>query len=70
MDASYRVGMDLFNLLERLSPTDRLRLLAFDAEFRRGPRALVSALWAGVDALEGTVSPIEEPWLRGAQPSR
>ncbi len=37
--------------LGRLSPADRLQLLAFDAEFRRLPRPLLDALWAGVDAL-------------------
>jgi len=39
--------------LARLSPTDRLRLLLFDAELRRLPRPFLDALWAGVDALEG-----------------
>jgi hypothetical protein len=27
-------------------------LLAFDCELRRVPRLVISALWAGVDALE------------------
>ena len=41
-----------YDWLARLSPADRLRLLIFDAELRRVPRPLISALWAGLDALE------------------
>ena len=40
------------DLLDRLSPADRLQLLPFDAKLRRLPRLLIAALWAGVDALE------------------
>jgi hypothetical protein len=37
----------------RLSPADRLELVvAFDLELRRAPRALIDAVWAGVDALK------------------
>jgi hypothetical protein len=38
----------------RLSAADRLRLLALDAELRHVPRPLIDAIWAGVDALEGS----------------
>jgi hypothetical protein len=40
------------DLLDRLSPADRLQLLAFDAELRRLPRPFIEALWAGVDAVQ------------------
>jgi hypothetical protein len=42
----------MFDLLLRLSPADRLELLAFDAELRRLPRPLIEAIWAGVDAVK------------------
>jgi hypothetical protein len=35
----------------KLPPADRLELIAFDVEFRRAPRALIAAVWAGRDAL-------------------
>jgi len=47
----------MLQLLDRLSPADRLRLLTFDAELRRLPRPLVNALWAGVDALKRPAAP-------------
>jgi hypothetical protein len=33
------------------SASERLELIAFDLELRRVPRALIEAIWAGVDAL-------------------
>jgi hypothetical protein len=47
----YPVGMSS-EWLARLSPADRLRLLAFDCELRRLLRPLISALWEALDALE------------------
>ena len=35
-----------------LSPADRPRLLALDAQLRRLPRPVVDTLWAAVDSLE------------------
>jgi hypothetical protein len=34
-----------------LSPRERFELVAFDLELRRAPRALIAAVWEGVDAL-------------------
>jgi hypothetical protein len=42
----------MLDLINRMSPRDRLHLLEFDAELRRQPRPLIAALWAGVDAVE------------------
>ena len=41
----------MLDLLDRLSPADRLQLLAFDAELRGLPRPFIAAIWAGVDAV-------------------
>jgi hypothetical protein len=37
--------------LWRLTPVERLELVAFDLELRWGPRALIAAVWLAVDTL-------------------
>jgi hypothetical protein len=47
----------------RLPLVDRLELVALDLELRRAPRALIEAVWAGVDVLRGRVAGVAHPSL-------